>query len=102
MPFTEDLDQFFDADEFATEVVIDPGGPSESTISGIFDAEAEVIDVESEGLTGTVDAPRVTCRSSDLAGVVQGTTVQVDGETYSVHDPRPDGTGVTVLWLHRT
>ena len=44
-------------------------------------------------------APRITCRSSDVArlGITEGTTLTVEAAAYIVRGVQPDGVGMTTL-----
>ncbi len=53
-------------------------------------------DVESSG-------PMLTCRTSDVdrLKILKGDRLTIDGDYYTVVGHRPDGTGITVLQVHR-
>lgn len=55
-----------------------------------------IADVESS-------APVVTCRTSDveLLKILKGDRLTIDGEYYTVIAHQPDGTGITVMRVHR-
>jgi hypothetical protein len=55
-----------------------------------------VADVETSG-------PLVTCRSSDVAAlkILKGDRLTIDGDYYTVVGHRADGTGITVMQVHR-
>jgi len=84
----DDLNVFFDADEFGIEAVI-----GEATIEGILDDEY----IEDLDIAGT--RPVLICRTSDVAAVAQGASVTIGTVSYKVVVARPDGTGVTRLVL---
>jgi hypothetical protein len=93
--FTEDLDPFFNVDEFAELATC----ADVSTIAVIFDrAHIEVL-----GLGGGVGGtePMALAKASDVAAksLTRNSTLVVRGVTYYVTDLRPDGTGLTVLVL---
>lgn len=95
----ENLDAFFITSEFASQVLIGPPG-SETTINAIFDAAHLAVD-ETMAVVST-SQPQLTCKSSDVASVTQGTRVVVNSQAYKVDDIQPDGTGITILTLHKT
>lgn len=65
-------------------------------VVGIFDAEYQLQDMAS-GIMST--APVLTLASANVPANVVGSSVVVNGLTYKVVEPMPDGTGVTVLRL---
>lgn len=85
-------------DDFGVAVRITPTVGMRYALTGIFDiAYYEYDDVSGVGLEGR--QPRLVCRSSDLHDPQHGDQVEVDGTTYRITNIRPDGTGVTELWL---
>lgn len=84
----DDLDLIFDLSAFAREATV--GG---RTVNGIFDRPYK----EETGISGFV--PVLYCKSSDVATVAEGTAVVIDGVSYEVVVPQPDGSGVTALVL---
>jgi len=97
MPFTEDLTVFLDEDVFASEMTWDGG----NSASVIFDAEHILVNEGAEADTSTV-APTALAREADLSGLAQGDTVTIGGLNYKIVGIQPDGTGMTLLILHRT
>ena len=65
-------------------------------VQGIFDSAYALEDV-----AGGVSAygPVFTLASSAVPAVVAGLTLVVNGSSYKVVEPMPDGTGLTVLRL---
>lgn len=93
---------FLSADDFGVEATYTPaGGGASSTVAGIFDDE--YIDAEVGGpvpVSGT--SPRFVCRTADLtSGGSFGDSLVIGGSTYLVRVIRPDGTGMTTLWLEK-
>ena len=89
---TNDLDIFFDDDEFATEITF-----NSETILGIFDNEFAVA-VEGEmGIEST--APQVLVKDADITGAAHGQIMTIDGTDYKIIAIQPDGTGTTVVLL---
>jgi hypothetical protein len=90
--FAEDLSVFFDVtDGFAETVTV--GG---ATVVGIFDIDY----VDASGFESS--GPMLTLPSASCVGVANDTPVIARGVNYRVVEPKPDGTGVTVLRLHRS
>lgn len=96
MPFYEDdLDVFFDEDEFAVSMTV---GTNKYTV--IFDEESEIY----SSMAGDVvtAAPVIRMKTSDAAGVKKGDTVTINSVNYKVITPgKPDGTGITIFGLQK-
>ena len=101
MPVETDADRalFLDAEDFGAEVSWTHAGGT-STITGIFDAEYQLLsspflDAGAEG-----SGPQLIVRSADVpAQAKQKDTVTVSAKTYRVVEFKPDGTGMTVVRL---
>ena len=93
MSFNEDLDAFFDDEEFA-DIVTRTNGPPFNAIfdEGFFDPSA------GEVVLDTVQ-PRLTCKLADLSGVARKSVLSVKGRSFSVVNIQPDGTGLAVVKL---
>lgn len=84
----EDLDIFFDTDDFAVTATI-----LGSSVSGILREEFIQVDfVESK-------RPVFECIAADVTGIVHGDTVVISSTTYKVRGIQPDGTGIVKLVL---
>lgn len=111
MAFAEDLDLFFDTDEFAVSAVV---VATEESFPVIFDRAH----IEGLGAGGNIDAttPIMLARESDVAGfqVLPGVQLRVPGALtegrwgsqqawgggpFTVRGIQPDGTGLTLLVL---
>lgn len=87
------------------------GGLVVPGLAGIFDND--YLGVEGDGAETTVStrSPRLTCRAADLVGegtegdIISITSApsqpEIVGRVYKVTVPRPDGTGMALLWLER-
>lgn len=97
-PAWDDLDAFFDPADFATPVVVELQDGTVRTFPGIFDdpyLNAQLGEYEADS-----SRPRVTCRESDVAGMLRGDVVKVAGRTYDLMSaPQGDGTGTASLEL---
>ena len=91
MPFVEDLSEFFDTDEHASAATY-----SGSTIKGIFKDEYVMV----RGVESSV--PVYVCAESDVPSVSNSSQIIINGVTYSVIEPQPDGTGLIRLVLNET
>jgi hypothetical protein len=88
---------FFNSDEFAVSAALTSGGTTR-TIAVIFDAPTRVIDP----VTGiAVEIRDYSCLAiaTDVAAVIHGDTIVINGVTYAITGVEPDGTGVTTLIL---
>jgi hypothetical protein len=84
----DDLDAFFDVDEFAVTAAV--AGVS---VYGLFD-RPHAEDIEVSGYS-----PALYCKTSDVSAAVEGDAVTVNGTDYTVIGIEDDGTGVTKLIL---
>jgi hypothetical protein len=66
------------------------------TVRGIFDKEYLLEDL---GGGIATSGPVFTLASADVPAIVAGLALVVNGLTYKVVEPMPDGAGVTVLRL---
>lgn len=91
--FSEDLTTMFD-ETYGFAV---PASLGASSFSVIFDdayypAQGEEVNIETS-------KPRVTCKSSDVTGAMQGDTITIDGTAYTIIGKQPDGTGIIILTM---
>ena len=91
MPMTEDLASFFDTDEFATSAT----WKGTESVKVIFDNAY----VEAIGMASM--EPVAIGKASDFPGVAAGQTLLINGVTYKVDTPQPDGTGLVTLILKK-
>ena len=96
----EDRLAFLHTAEFGLQVEVRPPVDPPFTISAQFDDQHLLLDQLSESGVSTSD-PRILCRSSDVAAVQQDWIVVIAGREFEVTDVQPDGTGMTMLELHR-
>lgn len=89
--FAENLDAYFDVTAGFAEWVTLNG----NAVPAIVDLD--YLDVMTMEATG----PAITLPSAQCAGVVHGAPVVMRGVNYKVVEPKPDGTGITVLRLHK-
>lgn len=92
MAFTEDLDDFINADT-PGYVLATIGGVS---VGGLFDDAY----LDPLGMSGSQSS--LLCASADVSTAVQGTAVVVNGINYTVGSIQPDGSGMTRLLLQET
>jgi len=86
--FTEDFTPFLNADEFAVDATV--GGVA---LRGIFDAAY----ADALGMGGT--SPALLIATADAPAAAQGAAVVIGATSYTVANPEPDGTGMTLLRL---
>lgn len=81
-------------DEFGVAATI-----ASATVYGIFDDAAQVVNQ----VSGEVEtsSPQFTCRTIDVTGVSQGTTITINNIGYKAINIEPDGTGITVIQLSK-
>jgi hypothetical protein len=90
MAFVEDFTVFFT--DFGVPATPDVGAP----FTVIFDRDYM------QALQGAISGtqPVALAQDSDLAAVWSGTTtLTINGNTYTVEDVQPDGTGLSILIL---
>lgn len=74
-------------------------GGAARAVAGIFDNDYLEIEGQGEASASSLQ-PRFVCRTSDLTnGGREGDVLVIAAATYKVTVPRPDGTGMTTLWL---
>lgn len=88
----EDLDTFFDTDEFAVMATL-----AGVTVSGIFDNEYDAAAIAVGDIAGSI--PAFTLRTDKVPARVVGKLLVLNSKTYKVVEHRPDGTGISVLRL---
>lgn len=91
MAMTEDFTAFFNVAEFA-----DPATLGGAPVIGILDKDYLLEDL---GGGMATSGPVFTLASAAVPSVVAGLSLVVNGLTYKVVEPMPDGTGVTALRL---
>lgn len=101
-PAWEDLDAFFDVDDFATTATFtDDNGQASQPVRCIFDDP--YLDKQLGEYSATEGDPRITCKADDVIGVKKHhecTIASMPGRKYQViHDPKFDGTGTCVVYM---
>lgn len=102
----DDLSGMFDTDDFAVQAtIVLPADLAGRELTGIFDAEYEVVDIGS-GIQSS--APMLTVPTSSIPSAMstafdrnEEVAIEIDGCTFTVVEPKPDGTGVTTLRLRK-
>lgn len=99
-PSWENVDDFFDLEDFAVGATIAPhGGGSTYTVPGLFD-DPYLNAALSDALDRDDIRPRFTCSFAEVASVTRFDTLTVEGKTYDILSaPHGDGTGIAVLEL---
>ena len=98
MAFTEDLDLFFDDDDFAVSAVINT--TPQRTIKAIFSTPTDSVALYEQAIEAP--APFLHCKTSDVSGVRSGkgaNTATVAGTSYKIERIEHDGTGTSRLYL---
>lgn len=89
---------YLDIADFGTTVT----KADSSTFSAIWDYRFVL--VQPNGLTVGTESrePRVSARTSDVAGLTIGDSLTISGNAYVIRGVEPDGTGMTQLILERS
>lgn len=91
---------FFNTQEFGvTSKITSDSSGIECDVVGIFDNQYLNLDLGA-GSVSTSEL-QFMCRTSDVSHVTQGDKLELDGVNYEITDLQNDGTGMTVLKLHR-
>lgn len=99
MVMAEDLDVFFQDEDFASSATYTPDGGSASTISGIFDDEYVEVDGQNVGIASNM--PVFQCKTSDVISASDGDALVVNAVNYTIRVVKHDGTGMTILMLEK-
>lgn len=111
MPIEDDIDRqaFFDADEFGVSGLITllPVGSNQPVaMSGIFDDAFAALGefADNDGMSGS--SPQLHCAdavlpSGDLVGARLALNIGGVQELFTIVEPKPDGTGTTILRLNK-
>ena len=92
MAFTENIAEFFDADDFAVTATWNA-----QSVKGIFDNEY-FDDAGGVGVEGS--NPVFVCAATDVTGIADGDDITLNATAYKVAGPpQPDGTGLVTLQL---
>jgi hypothetical protein len=95
-----DLVAFFDTDAFAQTAVYTRLGYPATQIPVIFDEP--YLAMQGPGLDAiSTSAPSAICRKSDVPFASRGDRLDIGGKTFYVIESRPDGDGVTILYLSK-
>jgi hypothetical protein len=89
----------------ATATIVLPAEVAGEEVVGIFDAAYQVIDqgsgVQSSAPVFTADEPDMPAALISALAAAAAVTLQIRGDTYSVIEPQPDGTGFHVMRLRK-
>jgi hypothetical protein len=98
--FASDLDAIFDTDELAQTATYIRQGYASAQIPVIFDEP--YLAMQGPGLDAiSTSTPSAICRKSDVPFASRGDRLDIGGKTFYVIESRPDGDGVTILFLSR-
>lgn len=70
-----------------------------NSFTAIFDNDHQLI--AGQTVDFSTQEPRLTCKTSDVAGLAPGDIVTVRGDEFHVAVVMPDGTGITEIILER-
>ncbi|MEM6602503.1 MAG: hypothetical protein AAF621_00480 [Pseudomonadota bacterium] len=95
-PDWEDLTAFFNADEFAIDIIVKlPDG--DVTLKGIFDDAFFLAEIGEADLSDT--QPRITLPTKDAEIISRKDQIVVHNTEYFVLENKPDGTGISIVTL---
>src|SRR5215208_1339789 len=94
MAFAEELELFFDTDDFAVAANITDGNDFDRDINVIFDNSTEGIGLY-ENTSVEAASPQFEAASTDLIGVKRGMVVTIASKVYTVERIRKVGDGAT-------
>lgn len=101
MAFDEDLDEFFDPDEFAEVATIKtPQGATLRTANVILETPLDALSLYPDAAVEQLQ-PRVHCRTSALAGIVRDSIFEIGGAVYRVVTRTDDGHGLSILTMRK-
>ena len=69
-----------------------------TTITAVF--YGPYLEVDENGYAVASSKPSLWCRTVDVTSVTKGSTVVVNGTTYTVHTMEADATGMSAISLH--
>ena len=80
----DDLNVFFNSEDFGASATYTPNGGSASTITVLFDKPFNSVPLDTGDVDIESNTPTVLCESSDVASVSHGDALVVNSTTYSV------------------
>jgi hypothetical protein len=93
----DELTALVSDDILSETITYTPAGGAASTISAII--EDPSINIQMAMGAVASDAPKVTCKTSDVSSAKKGDAVTARSVNYTVTEANPDGTGMTELVL---
>jgi hypothetical protein len=97
MAFTENLASFFDLEGFAINATLKLANSSTREIKAIFETPTQSVEIFDSSIEA--DSPRLTCKTTDLAGFKKGGEITVNSKLYIAERVSHDGTGVSYIFL---
>lgn len=100
MPDWDDIDDFFDEDDFAISATYTPSGGLAKSILVIPDSVP--VDSPVSGTVYSNQRKTVLCKTSDVEGATEGETLEIDSVTWYVKDvDANEAEGTTTLMLSK-
>jgi hypothetical protein len=93
--FTEDLDNFFDLDDFAVDCEINTN--PRRTIKVILSTPSEEVTEYEQAVEA--GGKFIKCKSADIVGVRDGNLATIDGTVYKIRTKTDEGAGTSRLYL---
>lgn len=97
MAFVEDLDVFFETDDFAVEAVITLSDASTRGVNVIFETPSQAVDIYDSAVVD--DMPMLRIKTINLENVRRGDQIEVESKNYIIERMIDDGTGVSSVYL---
>jgi len=89
---------FLNEEEFAVEVTLYPNSDPRP-INAVYDSGH--IEIANGVSVISTAQPSLTTRTKDVNDVEQGDEILIEGRLHTVTDIQPDGTGMTMLMVHK-
>jgi hypothetical protein len=98
-PEWDEIDVFFDPDDFGVEAWVTPAGGVRRPVTGLFDDP--FLQIKLGTFKGTLTEPTFTGKAADLAGINRGDVLEIPGKGFfDIMTPaQGDGTGIAMLQL---
>ena len=98
MPVETAADRAIMIADFGESVTFAPQHSASYTVTGIFDMQYNAVDAGGS-VEFAMSEPRLTVRTADVDGVIEGDEFIIRSLTYVVRIVMSDGTGITELAL---
>jgi hypothetical protein len=101
----DDLNVFFNSEDFGTSATYTPDGGSASTISVLFDMPFNSVPMETGEVDVESNTPTALCKTSDVSSAAHGDVIVISSTTYHIVGVQADSgsgyQGTTLLVLEK-